>query len=136
MPLNLSTKVFWVGFPGWKYRISTPFFVAHVLKMDEVNSGPLSTRMVSGEPLHSMSLSSSLVILLALSEVSTVDTRGSLFRSSITLKTLNDFPLVKVSCMKSALHVMLQSTGCICGLFTLSGNLLFRFLRMFSPINT
>ena len=35
-----------------------------------MNSGPLSTRITSGVPRHSMSLSSSLVIRLALNEVS------------------------------------------------------------------
>ncbi|CAZ97209.1 Hypothetical membrane protein [Zobellia galactanivorans] len=48
--MNLSTKAFWVGSPGWIYLNSIPYIWLQSLVMWAMNSGPLSILIFFGFP--------------------------------------------------------------------------------------
>ena len=53
LPLSRSTYPFCVGFPGWIKNSWTLLSLHQWSSFCEINSGPLSTRIISGKPLVS-----------------------------------------------------------------------------------
>lgn len=104
----------------------------HKPSLLEINSGPLSTLMRSGLPLHWMVCSRARITLSARREVSTSIVKASRLKSSSKLSTLNLRPDKRESLMKSIDQLALMRLTASSGWSMRAGNLLFPFRFMFS----
>src|SRR6266436_680342 len=103
-PWKLSTCAFCTGRPGSICTSSIFRSIPHARKCRDVNSGPLSQRIASGNPRSATIRSNSRVTLRLAKLVSTSSAKHSRVYTSITLNTRNFRPLSAASCTKSKAH--------------------------------
>jgi len=110
----------------------------HIVNLVDINSGPLSTRILMGLPRHEMICSSIRMMRSAGNDVSISIARASRLKSSTRLNTLNFLPDISASLMKSIDQVSLRWPTMFNGWRTLAGNrfLPLRFIFSFNILYT